>query len=680
MMSPINHTSSPKILETSSLIKAQSSLSSLEHSPSSTSKSLSNSSDSSSPLRSAATTTHISSIDSKSSGVKALFPSATNQRSEISEEDELNKKAIKASSFRNTMSPYSLREDKPREHVIATPIRSGILKQHISAIKKVCQSRKLFLFIRPTESASSRLIEFNYATKSMDIHHKSANSGIAKGFVPVDPAFSKQPNGSLPDPNIILPKKHGVETHVQLFMPEQLLNEYAIDMIEYDYFSTNIFTLKDSTSEQLLNTRYFMVKPGKTSPNNILYIANKRSDSTDLWDISWIQMDDKFPATDHLDNASIDLKTSTPLYVFAYEAESGKPNPVTGDYDIAAFVPNFNAITVDGQHTSVTNDHGKSRISLYGTSIVQWINQECERQNNPVVQHGAEMQNIDFAQPLDDKLVCFTPANEPFMVTKENLPKLQYDLITRGYLVKWNPNYGHDELPLGGKFFGIFDRGDNSEKTLALRETLKIVIKNLRDFHTIKYNAEINEVNLDNSFEQNLVNKNNELDTIIITIFSESGRNIEQASKLSTQLKAIIQYHSELNCLLDFAVQTSTNASEQINLNLKQSRLQFLNPSDLPSNQNFITDIEDRVKIISEIKKIVMKTNDPGYSPMRLNIDNNSNGHRKSTFFNDDHGIADVARRQRDAKNDMAGKFAHSPQVALQKQGLSPRIFNSINK
>jgi len=117
----------------------------------------------------------------------------------------------------------------------ANEANSGILEKHLEAIKKICHDQKIFLLIRPTESASTRLIKYGYETKSLDIHSKSANGGLAKGFIPVDAAFSKngkklqlQPS---PDLDILQEnlKLHGKAKITTLFMPDELLNEYAED-------------------------------------------------------------------------------------------------------------------------------------------------------------------------------------------------------------------------------------------------------------------------------------------------------------------------------------------------------------------------------------------------------------------------------------------------------------------
>ena len=69
---------------------------------------------------------------------------------------------------------------------------SGIASNHISALEEACQALNVFLFVRPTEYDSTKLIKQGYATKSMSVHDKSSNWGPMAGFVPCDQFFSKK--------------------------------------------------------------------------------------------------------------------------------------------------------------------------------------------------------------------------------------------------------------------------------------------------------------------------------------------------------------------------------------------------------------------------------------------------------------------------------------------------------
>ena len=51
----------------------------------------------------------------------------------------------------------------------ATPRNTGITADHLVAIHRACRAEDTFLFIRPSEVATMRLIQQGFATKSMDI-------------------------------------------------------------------------------------------------------------------------------------------------------------------------------------------------------------------------------------------------------------------------------------------------------------------------------------------------------------------------------------------------------------------------------------------------------------------------------------------------------------------------------
>jgi hypothetical protein len=88
---------------------------------------------------------------------------------------------------------------------------NGVAQDHILAIAEVCREQNTFLFVRPSEMATVRLIKQGFATKSMDIHEKSSDWGLHAGLVPEDPALSKLPG----TPNAtIQPSAHGLAQSV----------------------------------------------------------------------------------------------------------------------------------------------------------------------------------------------------------------------------------------------------------------------------------------------------------------------------------------------------------------------------------------------------------------------------------------------------------------------------------
>ena len=67
----------------------------------------------------------------------------------------------------------------PDTHEAATHIDAndcGVTKEHILAIEPFMKECRTFLFLRPSELDTMRLIaDGTFATKSMDVHDKSSN-------------------------------------------------------------------------------------------------------------------------------------------------------------------------------------------------------------------------------------------------------------------------------------------------------------------------------------------------------------------------------------------------------------------------------------------------------------------------------------------------------------------------
>src|SRR5579862_4127782 len=103
---------------------------------------------------------------------------------------------------------------------------SGMRLIDIEATEKVAKEKDTFIFIRPTNTDCTLLIEEGFATKSMDIHHKSSNWGPMAGMVPFDPAFSKAAIGSpkveLARPGHAADPDHAHAYITQLKLPEAL--------------------------------------------------------------------------------------------------------------------------------------------------------------------------------------------------------------------------------------------------------------------------------------------------------------------------------------------------------------------------------------------------------------------------------------------------------------------------
>lgn len=494
---------------------------------------------------------------------------------------------------------------------------------HLEAIKKVCHEKGLCLFIRPTELASTRLIKHGYTCKSVDIHAKSANGGLAKGFIPVDSAFCKngkklsiQPISGLIPSRDSLHLGDSMATFTTLFMSTALLNEYANDQ-----------TIEEITSLNTHHQRYFTAKDN--SPDGLVYVATRQTASTtdvnahvnayvnpqerheasnEEWSIAWMRA-----TPDELTRQSMqDQRELTPLYVYAYRNEAGRDMPVTGDYDLAAIIPDKEYLLADGQHIKVEDDHGTSISSALGEAVVNDLNIAC---GHTVFRHGAETQNIHFAQPLDDNLIVITPARFAYVVPKEKMAEAQYDLVCRKKIIKWNPAYDRNDLPLSGQYFGLLTKADKLKYQKNYDELTSIVGK-IRGLFTAKHRSDLqNDLALDdtqlddqgNHFGQ-LMEYKDELKVALKAFADEGNLSITEnkLTELVGQLGDILFYQEKLKAYLDLA-----GSSDAPTAFFCFEKLDFFEDSSF----EFIEDAGDRARWVNTIKQVVNNTGDQDYQP-----------------------------------------------------------------
>lgn len=292
----------------------------------------------------------------------------------------------------------------------ATDINSGITNTHLPAIHRVCQKENTFLFIRPSEPATMRLIDAGFATKSMDIHDKSSNWNLTAGLVPVDQAFSKKKEGKPNDK--IHPHDHGEAKAVHLvFDSKQFSSLWA-----KQHF-LDVTDEKTGTCVKDLKTyRHFHSRQSK----DVCFLLERRSGKV-FW--KWMP---------HL---ALDAKP-VPMYVWAYNGI-----PVTGDYDLWMVAPHITNPDW-GIIESVTDSHGRSAATKFTTDLMKKLNKECHRTDKPVFNHGAEAQNYSFTQERDQTVAMFCPGSQaPKSVPWEDLPNVLHDLLRNGYVVIRNPKW-----------------------------------------------------------------------------------------------------------------------------------------------------------------------------------------------------------------------------------------------
>lgn len=343
---------------------------------------------------------------------------------------------------------------------------SGIVDAHAEKIAKAMKRLNTFLFVRPTEYASTILIKSGYATKSMDVHHKSSNWGPMAGFVPVDPAFSKRFDGKKPNPDALHAKGnevHGVAQRVHLQLKPDVISALTTGVGRHPATMREIqgFHLAGSSVSRGYaspGTRFYMypalagqIDYSNASPQKALFCVTS---DFKAW---WVQWSDR------------DEGDLVPIYVWAYQG-----NPVTGDYDLWMVAPHITWWRLHTQIVGVTDEHSKSAASLYTNWLLKYLNRRCGRSDNAVFQHGAEAQNYGFTQKLDEKLAMFTPGGTYRIVSRKEMPKILADLQNRGYLVIWNKRYGEEDPHLGHQ------ADENAARAREIRSSLERVLESKR--------------------------------------------------------------------------------------------------------------------------------------------------------------------------------------------------------
>lgn len=333
---------------------------------------------------------------------------------------------------------------------------------HIAAVKMVCQKRDLFLFLRPSEADSVLLIKAGYATKSMDVHHKSSNWGPMAGFVPCDPAFSKKFEGT-PDPTPA-PHGHHEAEPVQLFITNELLEYFLTEgklaAVESSDLTNSVEAaghLRPASSvvkavadkaraegRTGAKFKFFKatapaVKPGAPTPpkfvTDTIFALERDAGNWVVWFLSPVPNGYKL----------------VKLWVFGYKDKSGKLLPVTGDYDIWMAAPHARWWKLHSQSVAVHDAHGSSAATMFNTWLIEELNRHCCGDKPDVFNHGAEAQNYGFTQALDSQLVMVGPMGTARVVDRANLPAILAEIQLYGYMVIINKRWLEDDPHLMSK-------------------------------------------------------------------------------------------------------------------------------------------------------------------------------------------------------------------------------------
>lgn len=358
---------------------------------------------------------------------------------------------------------------------------SGIAHKHISAISDAMYELDCFLFVRPTEIESTRLIKKGFATKSMDVHDKSSNWGPMAGCVPTNMAFCKKESGSATF-NQKTKEPHNQASEIHLKLPDDVYQE-----LKNQYFTVNA-PLKAQYEARchIDGSVKFRDKVSGPAPDSVEYVG---------WipprEYEFLEATDKGGANSSVRNLARFLaikESGWAIYWFNSNLETpavhklnvwGYRNvPITGDYDLWMVAPSIKWWKLHSHFLNIEDSHGKSSATLFITWLLDFLNKKCEVVN-PVFNHGAEAQNYGFAQSLDRQLAMFTPSGAARMIDKNELPAILIEADASGYLIVNNKRYGQDDPHLSGRSI------EEAQRKLPQEDYQKVLddVLNIRSFH-----------------------------------------------------------------------------------------------------------------------------------------------------------------------------------------------------
>ncbi len=337
----------------------------------------------------------------------------------------------------------------------------GIPVEFEDQFKELCKEHQVTVLVRPTERESLYLMERGFATKSTDIHSKSAVSGLLSGFVPWDPSFNKKADGANQYTHNDNPPNPGEkDPHHPDFAAETvhhyLTNEIIDDYIEYG--KVNELTYAELPSELPADIRE------KIADKNPRFFRSTTQDTNVLH----ITLEDEHdPNKQRVYYFNQQSQKLVPHIVWGYEGV-----PATGDVDIfcMAFKANPDSIIKFAVVGEGDEYHGESVISWAGFKFMKAANEAFKGKD--IFRHGAEIDNFDFAQGLD-KLLHSWDEHCSNNVNRNSLADVIVKQMQQGFYIPTNPNFTKGRIGFSGKQFSSVDDFVHTTKSVRKRRSSK---------------------------------------------------------------------------------------------------------------------------------------------------------------------------------------------------------------
>lgn len=287
-------------------------------------------------------------------------------------------------------------------------------------IGSVAKARDEIILTRPVNDSMETLVKSGAYTKGMYVKGKSAEAGIAKGFIPRNQGFSK-----LSDPEKIAKFQREVDGSLQTTV-------FKIDGVEV-------------VKPQTAGSKQLVVKQGEESLSGV-EIAQKGSDKTvAVYKKSdGTLVDEQFNPLSSDVLKTLDLKSERPFEILT----DMDGNYLTADIDLLA-------VGSKKQETILQNDVLMGNINANEMATVGEVNRALKDdayKNRQLVHHGGENNFMSQASKPDFPTTAYLPDGKVAVIQNEaELKQFFHAQKLKGYNLQPNPYWGWGEYdPIKG--------------------------------------------------------------------------------------------------------------------------------------------------------------------------------------------------------------------------------------
>ena len=334
---------------------------------------------------------------------------------------ELAKKVLKLT----TVSRAFNRQNSLDEHVlvgfdkVANYENQGIPPDYIEQTQAVADRENVIIAIRPVEKICKTLIEEGYSSKPLSIKGKSSNWGPMAGFIPVNQHYSKLSGNSIKVDEFNKINHQAVNVD-RVANKEQLhISSKRIDELKQMNILNNVVSIQPE--QGYTQAIVFDSAPKNNAGPTEKFEAHQKEDG------QWA--------------------------VFSGSGDSRKALdviPVTADFDLLFVHSHYEDVDLGQQDRYGPSDPVLGIYSRRKLEVINALNKEFDRVDNPMVHHGADSKNpytdmkanipatVMIPKSMIGKLGVYT--DSPVLIkTEEELAKLYRAMRDSGIKIEVNP-------------------------------------------------------------------------------------------------------------------------------------------------------------------------------------------------------------------------------------------------